>query len=99
MYAPIRCCRFHQLLITEGEDVDFWEFLRDFSERLFLVPTPPVGHLAVVSEGKGEREIEGERGRGVCSQACSKRFCCTLCMHVLRGTSLCACVFIFFTHQ
>ena len=42
-------CRFHHLLITEGEDVDFWEFLRDFSERIFLVPTPPVGHLAVVS--------------------------------------------------
>ena len=36
------------MLTTEGEDVDFWEFLKDFAERIFLVPTPPVGHLAVV---------------------------------------------------
>ena len=43
------------MLMKEEEDVDFWEFLRDFAERIFLVPTPPVGQLAVV---RGERERE-----------------------------------------
>ena len=42
--------RFHHTLVNEGEGVDFWEFLRDFAERIFLVPTPPIGNLAVVSQ-------------------------------------------------
>lgn len=36
------------MLIKEEEQIDFWDFLREFAERIFLVPAPPVGHLAVV---------------------------------------------------
>ena len=40
---------FHSNLVEECEDRNFWEVVKMFSERVFLVPAPPPGYLSVVS--------------------------------------------------
>ena len=56
--------------------MDFWEFLRDFSERIFLVPTPPVGHLAVVSTSTFSVCV----CVCVCECVCKNAFCSCTCI-------------------
>ncbi len=47
-YSPYNgYCRFYRWL-TENDEVDFWSRLREFSERVFLVPAPPPGLLSLV---------------------------------------------------
>ena len=40
--------RFYHVVTDEDEEAEFWEVLKDYAERLFLVPSPPQGMLAVV---------------------------------------------------
>ena len=41
--------RLYQLVSAENAEVRFWEIMQDFAEKLFLVPAPPKGMLALVS--------------------------------------------------
>ena len=36
------------MVTDEDEEAEFWDVLKDYTERLFLVPSPPQGMLAVV---------------------------------------------------
>lgn len=38
---------FYHVVTDEDEEAEFWEVLKDYAERLFLVPSPPQGMLAV----------------------------------------------------
>jgi len=38
---------FHRMVTNEDEQVDFWEVLRLYTERLFLIPSLPQGMLAM----------------------------------------------------
>ena len=40
---------FHRMLTNEDEQVDFWELVQLYTERLFLIPSLPSGMLAMVS--------------------------------------------------
>ena len=40
------------MLCDEDSVLSFWHRVRQFTERLFLVPVPPPGLLAVVSGGE-----------------------------------------------
>ena len=41
-------CRFHSNLVNEAEDKEFWEVVREFCERIFMIPAPPPGSLSLV---------------------------------------------------
>ena len=43
-------CRFHSYFVEEGDDRDFWDLVKTYTERIFLIPCPPPGSLSVVME-------------------------------------------------
>lgn len=51
--APVSALKFfirlYQLVSADNAETKFWETMQDFAEKLFLVPAPPKGMLAVVS--------------------------------------------------
>ena len=46
------------MLTNEDEQVDFWEVVQLYTERLFLIPSLPSGVLAMVSGRVHQREGE-----------------------------------------
>lgn len=42
-------CSFYRWLTDNDEVLDFWCSLREFAERVFLIPAPPPGLLSLVN--------------------------------------------------
>lgn len=41
--------RLYRLVSVNDVDIDFWEVLQDFAEKIFLLPTVPQGTTGIVS--------------------------------------------------
>lgn len=39
----------YKLVAMEDRDIDFWDTIQHFTEKLFLVPCPPKSLLSIVS--------------------------------------------------
>lgn len=49
VYSVPHCFSLYRLVSVEDRDVNFWEVLQDFAEKMFLIPTIPEGTMGLVS--------------------------------------------------
>ncbi len=48
LHVHVHVCRFYRWL-SDCDELYFWSGVREFAERVFLVPAPPPGLLSIVS--------------------------------------------------